>query len=223
MNMKNVAYYGGTFDPVHRGHILVADGVLRLFGLDSVKFLPAFHAPHKPDSVPTSAFHRFAMLALATHEFPDISVSTLELEHGKKRYTIETLAELREKYSDERQVFIMGADSWMDILTWRDWEKVLLMSDHIVATRPGYNISFDHVSDKARKRIVDVRGFNAAEARKAFDLSRPEPHSIFVTDVVEHNISATEIRIDASDGKIDLIDDVPAEVAKYIEKYELYT
>ncbi len=221
--MKKVAYYGGTFDPVHRGHILVANGVQRLFGLDAVKFLPAFHAPHKLDSRPTSAYHRFAMLALVTEEFASISISTLELEHGKKRYTIETLEELREKHPDERKIFIMGADSWMDILTWRDWEKVLLLSDHIVATRPGYDISFDHVSENVRERIVDVRGFDTAEAQKAFNVTRPEPHSIFITDVVEHNISATEIRFDASDGKIDRLDDVSAEVAKYIEKYELYT
>jgi len=221
--MKEVAYYGGTFDPVHRGHIFVADGVQRLFGLDQVKFLPAFHAPHKPDSVPTSAFHRFAMLVLATSQFPNLSVSTLELEHGKKRYTIETLSELKAIHPGERHVFIMGADSWMDILTWRGWEEVLLMTDHIVAARPGYDISFDHVSANVRERIIDVRGFDAAETQKEFNLQRPRSHSIFITDVAEHNISATEIRIDASDGKIDRQHDMPGEVAKYIEKYELYT
>lgn len=221
--MKQIAYFGGTFDPIHNGHLSIGRSLVETFGLDRLYFLPAFHAPHKPDRPPTSAFHRFAMLTLATREFPGLSVSTLELEHGRKRYTVETLTELKEKYPHERQFFVMGADSWMDILTWREWEKVLLMADHIVATRPGYKINFDHVSDVVRERIVDVRGMDREEAQNEFLRSRDEPHSIFVTDVVKHDISATEIRIDASDGKIDRQDDVPSEVAKYIEKYELYT
>lgn len=212
-----VAYYGGTFDPVHCGHIAIAKRLLELFALDRFVFLPAFHAPHKPDRKPTSAYHRFAMLALATQHEPLISVSTIELEHGKKRYTVQTLPELMDRDPDNEIFFVMGADSWADITTWREWEAVLLMTNHIVVTRPGYQIGVDHVTDAVRERIVDLRGGS--------NLRRPEDGSprIYLTDAVELDVSATEIRDDVGeDERLDRTDDVPQEVAKYIEKYELY-
>ena len=96
--MNRVAYYGGSFDPVHCGHIAVARRLLALFKLDRFVFLPAFHAPHKNDSKPSSAYHRFAMLALATADEPRISVSTLELDHAEKRYTVDSLPEILESH-----------------------------------------------------------------------------------------------------------------------------
>ncbi|MEO8573842.1 MAG: nicotinate-nucleotide adenylyltransferase [Pyrinomonadaceae bacterium] len=215
--LKRIAFYGGTFDPVHCGHIAVAKRLLDLFLLDEFVFLPAFHAPHKPERRPTSAYHRFAMLALATRREPRISVSTLELAHGEKRYTVETLPEIIQQNSDAQIFFVMGADSWADITTWRDWEKVLLMTNHIVVTRPGYEIAFEHVTDAVRERIVDLRG-----PQNSPPIQRDKP-MIYVTDAVKLDVSATEIRDDVSeDNRLDREDDVPQEVAKYIEKYELY-
>jgi len=211
-----IAVYGGTFDPVHCGHVSVARSLINLFSLDRFIFLPAFHAPHKPDSKPTPAYHRFAMLTLATKDEPRIFVSTLELDRGEKRYTVETLPEIIKLYPDSEIFFVMGADSWVEITTWRDWEKVLLMTNHIVVTRPGYAIAFDHVTDTVRNRIVDLRTSDDAS------LSQPEPR-IYITDAVELDVSATEIREDVrEDERLDRKDDVPKEVAKYIEKYELY-
>ena len=214
---KRIAFYGGTFDPVHCGHITVAKRLLSLFNLDEFVFLPAFHAPHKADKKPTSAYHRFAMLALATAAEPRISISTVELERAEKRYTVDTLPEIIERHPDTDVFFVMGADSWADIPTWREWEKVLLMTNHIVVTRPGYEIGFDHVSDAVRSRIIDLR--NSGESR----LKTASTPSIFITDAVSHDVSATEIRDDIrEDDKLDRDSDVPQEVAKYIEKYELY-
>lgn len=212
-----IAYFGGTFDPVHTGHLTVARALVELFSLERFYFLPAFHAPHKPDRPPTSAFHRYAMLSLATREDDRIAVSTLELEKGESRYTIDTLPELHSLHPDARVFFVMGADSWTDIKTWRDWENVLLSSDHIVVTRPGYDVSFDHVTDAVRERIIDLRGGKEFAPDNENSAKR-----IYITDAVRFDTSATEIRLDASDGKIDRIGEVPAEVAKYIEKYELY-
>ena len=213
---ERIAFYGGTFDPVHCGHIAVAKRLLDLFWLDQFVFLPAFHAPHKPERKPTSGYHRFAMLSLATQDEPRMSVSTLELDHAKKRYTIDTLPELMEKNSESEIFFVMGADSWADITTWREWEKVLLMTNHIVVTRPSYEISFGHVTDAVRDRIVDLKG-----NRKSIEQSG-EP-KIFITDAVKLDVSATKIREDVNeDNHLDRVDDVPKEVAKYIEKYELY-
>lgn len=213
---QNIAFFGGTFDPVHGGHLSIAKKIVDLFDLDKFFFLPAFHAPHKPDSKPTSGYHRFAMLALATADESSISVSTLELDHAKSRYSFDTLTELKTIYSDDRIFFVMGADSWMDIRTWHRWEEVLMLTDHIVVSRPGYEVSFEHVSDSVRERIVDVRG----ETKHIS--TRPQPR-IYFTDAVHFDISATEIREDIrTDDVLDRSDDVPDVVAKYIEKYELY-
>jgi len=213
---KLIAVYGGTFDPVHCGHITVARRLLEVFSLDEFVFLPAFHAPHKPDNKPTSAYHRFAMLALATKDEPRMSVSILELAYGKKRYTVETLPEILNVYANSKVFFVMGADSWKDITTWRDWEKVLLMTNHIVVTRPGYEIGFDHVNQAIRDRVIDLRqGAGSPEYEAG-----PQ---IYITDAVELDVSATVIRDDIrEDDRLDRDEDVPNEVAKYIEKYELY-
>jgi len=214
---KRIAFYGGTFDPVHCGHITVAKRLLLLFRLDEFVFLPAFHAPHKPDVKPTSAYHRFAMLALATSAEPQISISTLELDRAEKRYTVDTLPEIIQRQPDADIFFVMGADSWVDILTWREWEKVLLMTNHIVVTRPGFEISTYHISDAVRERIVDLRN-----SRNTVKLDEPGPR-IYITDAVKVDVSATAIREDVrEDERLDNQDDVPEEVAKYIEKYELY-
>ena len=214
---KRIAFYGGTFDPVHVGHLAIARRLLDVFSLDQFVFIPAFHAPHKPERAPTSAYHRFAMLAIATQEDPRISVSTLELEHAEKRYTVQTLPELMERYPRSEIFFVMGADSWADITTWREWERVLLMTNHIVVTRPGYQIGLDHVTDPVRERVVDLR-----RQTDTFPPQASGPH-IYITDAVRIDVSATEIREDVGeDNRLDDADDVPEKVAKYIEKYELY-
>jgi len=213
---RNIAFFGGTFDPVHCGHLNIGTTLVGLFDLDKFFFLPAFHAPHKPDSRPTSGYHRFAMLSLATADELRISVSTLELDHAKRRYSFDTLAELKTIYRNDRIFFVMGADSWMDIRTWHRWEEVLLSTHHIVVSRPGYEVSFDHVTGEIRDRIVDTRG------EKKRIQTQPQPR-IYFTDAVHFDISATGIRDDIrKDDVLDRSDDVPDVVAKYIEKYELY-
>lgn len=214
--MKRIAFYGGTFDPVHCGHISVARRLLNIFSLDKFVFLPAFHAPHKPATKPTSGYHRFAMLSLATQDEPRMWVSTLELDHAERRFTIDTLKELRQLFAEDETFFVMGADSWAEIRTWREWEKVLLTTNHIVVTRPGYEISFDHVTDAVRDRIIDLRLTNLTPMRA-------NGPAIYITDAVKLDLSATEIRDDVrEDERLDRQNDVPEEVAKYIEKYKLY-
>jgi nicotinate-nucleotide adenylyltransferase len=216
--MKRIAFYGGTFDPVHCGHITVARRLIDIFALDEFVFLPAYHAPHKPETKPTSAYHRFAMLSLATLNEKRMKVSTIELDHAEKRFTVETLPEIIARFPETELFFVMGADSWADIRTWRDWETVLLMTNHIVVTRPGYEIGFDHVTQAVRGRIVDMRGRDGSAAPSG----NPDMN-IFITDAVKLDVSATEIRDDVrEDERLDREQDVPEEVAKYIEKYELY-
>lgn len=216
--MRRIAVLGGTFDPVHSGHLTIARTVSERFSLERFVFLPAFHAPHKGDREPTSAYHRFAMLSLAAANDPKLVVSTLELDKRKSRYTVETLPELMLEYFGSKLFFVMGADSWMDITTWKEWETVLTVSDHIVVTRPGYDLGFGHITEQIRERVVDLRG----KREKSLSEFERETKAIYITDAVRFNTSATELREDLSDGELEETDDLPVEVAKYIEKYELY-
>jgi nicotinate-nucleotide adenylyltransferase len=196
-----------------------------IFALDEFVFIPAFHAPHKKDKRPTSALHRFAMLAVATNDDARVKVSKMELDAPQRPYSVETLTQLKNELPEAAIFFVMGADSWADITTWRDWETVLTIVNIIVVTRPDYEIGFAHVTDEIRERIVDLRdGFFAQEQSgkdDASEIRNPKPE-IYITDAVQIDVSATEIRQKIKNGKNDWRRDVPSAVAKYIEKYELY-
>ena len=212
--MKRIAIYGGSFDPVHRGHLKIAEKLTALFELDEFVFVPAFHAPHKLRSKPTSAYHRYAMLALATRNQPKIKVSKMELEAPEKPYTIETLTKIIEENSGDEIYFVMGADSWSEITTWKEWEKVLTIVNTIVVTRPEYEIGVSHVTDGIRQSVVDLRKNNEA-ARY------PNP-TIFFSDPVRDKVSSTEIRRCVFENLNGWEKNVSREVAKYIRKYRLY-
>ena len=220
--MKRIALYGGSFDPVHAGHITVAGSLLKLFALDSVLFIPAHLAPHKLKTRVAPALQRYAMLVLATQDEPQLKVSTIEIDAPEKPYTVDTLSRLQAELGGEAQLFfIMGADSWMEITTWREWERVLTLSNHIVITRPGYELSVAHVTPLIRERVVDLRG--ASEDRIRQEVDRSDALKIYITDAVNMDVSATAIRKRFSEGRdSELVGLVPPPVAEFIRKYGLY-
>ena len=195
--VKRIALYGGTFDPVHSGHLEVARKVAELFELEKVIFIPAQLAPHKVGRPVTEPIHRYAMLALATQDDAQLVISTFELDAPNRRYTVDTVAEFQRELGDETELFfIMGADSWSEITTWRDWERLLKMTNHIVVTRPGYEMP--PAPEGLRERI-------------------------FFTDAVWQDISATDIRRLANEGRYEELEQlVPQSVANYIKKYGIY-
>jgi nicotinate-nucleotide adenylyltransferase len=214
--MTRIAFYGGSFDPVHLGHITIAKRLTALFDLDEFVFIPAYHAPHKKRLAPTPALDRFAMLALATNNENNISISKMEIEVPSKPFTVETLTRLNELLPNEQLFFVMGADSWRDIRTWREWEKVLTLTNHIVVTRPGYEVSAEHLTREIGEMVVDVRGQSEVVIKSESE------KTIYVTDVVNIDIAAVEIRKKIREGDDSWRDDVTLEVAKYIEKYQIY-
>jgi nicotinate-nucleotide adenylyltransferase len=193
-----IALYGGTFDPVHIGHLEIARRVSRVFEIEKVVFIPAQVAPHKIGRPVTEPIHRYAMLALATQADPQLVVSTFELDAPDRRYTVDTVEHFQRELGDSSELFfIMGADSWSEITTWRDWERLLTMINHIVVTRPGFESSKSHV-DELGERVV-------------------------FTDAVMMDISATNIRRIASEGRYeDLAGLLPGPVLEYIRKYQIY-
>ena len=219
---KRIALYGGTFDPVHVGHIAVAHGLIESFELDKVLFIPAHVAPHKRDTRVSLPLHRYAMLVLATENDDRLRISTVELEAPERPYTVETIAHFQREFGPGvRLFFVMGADSWSEITTWREWERLLLMTDHIIVTRPRYELSTANVTPEIRQRIVDLRGSETENA--ATLIGESDGTRIYVTDAVFRDVSATTIRDSISSGEdIDLLSMVQPQVAEYIRKYGLY-
>ena len=211
-----IAFFGGSFDPPHLGHLAIANALITQFELDEFVFVPAFHAPHKK-SAPTSAFDRYAMLCLATQNEPRMSVSRIEIEMPQRPYSVETLERLSQMLPHEEIFFVMGADSWRDIRTWREWERLFEMTDHIVVTRPGYEIETDHVTDGVRDRIIDVRDTDVPSQTDV------RSKNIYFTDAVKIDLSATEIRKKVKEGDDSWRSDVPESAAKYIIKYQIYS
>ncbi|MBA3513865.1 MAG: nicotinate (nicotinamide) nucleotide adenylyltransferase [Pyrinomonadaceae bacterium] len=217
---KRIGIYGGTFDPVHSGHIEVAKTVCELFEIDELLFVPARVSPHKVTRPVSPAIHRYAMLVLATQEDPQLHVTTFELENQDRQYTVDTLAHFKSEFGNSADLFfVMGADSWSEITTWHEWERLLALVNHIVVTRPGYDINSDLVNSAVRERIVDLRGYRQLPRV----LTEVAGEKIFVTDAVMLENSASEIRRALRDDDWNQFTRlVPPPVADYIRKYELY-
>ncbi|MDX2042754.1 MAG: nicotinate-nucleotide adenylyltransferase [Acidobacteriota bacterium] len=215
---QRIAVYGGTFDPIHNGHLRVAEAILKAFAMDRMLFVPAFVPPHKRYQQISSPFHRLAMLALATADQPRMLVSAIELEAPQRPYTIETLGRLQSELGDVQLFFVMGADSFRDVTMWREHERLLTEFSVIVATRPGYesdkNIAA-HLAPQLQSRCVDLRGCQAPSPEHF-----AEPH-VYLTDYVAMDVSATAIR-EAVEQQQSIEHLVSPAVAAYIEKYQLY-
>jgi len=216
MALRRVAIYGGTFDPVHNGHLEVARRVLKLFELDEVILVPACVPPHKRNANITSAFHRFAMLALATEADRQLRVSTVELDAPELPYAVETVD--RMKNVSARMFFLIGADSWSEISTWHEWQKLLTMCDLIVVTRPGYEIN--SIATPTAE-LVDLRSVEANQISEM--LKHDRKPRVFITNVAMIDVSATRIRVAVrTNDEAGLQTMVPPAVARYIDKYNLY-
>lgn len=210
-----VAYYGGTFDPVHRGHLTIARRLVEVFGLDEFVFVPAFIAPHKRGRRVAPAFDRYAMLALATATDEKLRISTIELVAPETPYTIDTLTRLLEEKRRERIFFVMGEDSWGEINTWREWERLLGLVDHIVVTRPGSHGREPELTPALRARVINARGADPVKVAS-------EPH-IYMTDAVSIDVSSSAVRHAIQQETPDRWRHlVPAAAADYIIKYGLY-
>ena len=215
---KRIAIYGGTFDPVHSGHVEISKSVCKLFEIDEFLFMPARVAPHKVGQESAAAFDRHSMLALATQDEPRLSISRFELDGAGRQFTVDTLSHFREHCADVVDLFfVMGADSWMEIKTWREWSRLPVLANLVVVTRPGSTISVDAAKETSAP-IEDVRG--AGSALAAVEANRPK---IFFSDVVSMDVSSTTVRHAVRQNDFEKLKQlVPSAVADYIRKYRLY-
>jgi len=218
MPSRRIGAYGGTFDPVHNGHMEVVRAVVRDFGLDQLLIIPAHRPPHKGLREIAGDYHRFTMTVLASLDEPRVRVSTMELETPDRPYTFETVESLQSMFGKDTSLFfVMGADSFEEINTWREPARLLTSTNLIVITRPGYDVGVSHLDERFSSRVVDLRG-REGETSTSEDTNE---HRIYMTGCANIGISSTEIRQRVRDRE-SIRELVPARVADYISKYELY-
>lgn len=137
--MPYVGVMGGTFDPIHFGHLAAAEGACYQLGLDRVLFMPNRQPPHKAGRPVTPAEYRAEMVRLAINGNPRFEFSSLELEREGPSYSLLTVRELQARWPDWRLAFLVGMDSLVEITTWYEYETLLQLIDLVVFTRPGYS------------------------------------------------------------------------------------
>ncbi|MFF5323228.1 MULTISPECIES: nicotinate-nucleotide adenylyltransferase [Janibacter] len=185
---------GGTFDPIHHGHLVAASEAASRFGLDEVVFVPTGEPWQKADTQVSPAEHRYLMTVVATASNPSFTVSRVDVERDGPTYTIDTLRDLHRLRPDDELFFITGADALAQILSWKDVDELWDLAHFIGVTRPGYTLS---------------------------ESGLPED-KVTLQEVPAMAISSTDCRQRVSDGE-PVWYLVPDGVVQYINKYELYT
>ncbi len=191
---------GGTFDPIHKGHIKCADEVKKVLGLDKILFIPTGEPPHKISRRVTPSCHRLAMTKVAVSDFSFFDVSDIEINRNKYTYTYDTILELKAKFPQDEFFMIIGADTLADIVNWYRAEDVFKMCSFIAMKRPGADYGlFDSYLDRATSAGANI----------------------LPVDISETDISSTTVREKAMLGE-DISDLVPIGVSKYILDNQLY-
>lgn len=138
----SIGIMGGTFDPIHIGHLVTAEEARQQFKLDHVVFMPTGNPPHKDKTRITDAEHRYLMTLLAVLDNPFFTVSRMEIDSKETTYTIDTVRNFIKLYKSKLTLyFITGADAILDITTWKDYKLLLKYCEFIAASRPGYSFS----------------------------------------------------------------------------------
>ncbi len=202
--MRHIGVIGGTFDPIHFGHLVIAEEVYATLKLAEMVFVPAGQPPHKPEQVVTPAQDRLAMLQLAIASNPHFTISMVDLERPGPSYTVETLRLLREQWGEQTAIyFVIGRDSLEDLLDWYDPLGILEQLDYLVAVkRPGYTEEKGYI-ERLEERLPGIR------------------QRLIVMSAPQLEISATELRQRVAEGR-PIKYQVPEVVEQYILQHRLY-
>jgi nicotinate-nucleotide adenylyltransferase len=204
---------GGTFDPIHLGHVAAAEAAQRALSLQSILLMPSRIPPHRADAVSANADDRFAMARLAAAGRPDWSASRLELDREGRSFTYDTLVELRDGMDDGSQIFfIIGADAFAEIASWSRYPAVLELAHFVVVSRPGITL------DSLRERVPSAFASTPLEADRHDD---PSKTRVILVEANTPDISSTDIRRRVRAGE-SLSGYVPDTIADYIRDHRLY-
>lgn len=222
----NIALFGGTFDPIHRGHLALAHAAREQFDLGKIYFIPAHVPPHKQTRTLASYPHRYAMTVLATAAEKNFVPSLAEAPgngdaRNQPNYSIDTLRRFRRQLKPaDRLFFLIGIDAFRDVAKWREPEALLRESEFIVASRPGYSLAdiANFLPPSMRPAASVTKPFHKQPARGDLMLSGVTIHLL---ERVHSDISATRIRETVASGK-SLKRYLDPLVAEYITKLDLY-
>jgi nicotinate-nucleotide adenylyltransferase len=214
---ERIGLLGGTFNPVHNGHLHAAEEVRRRLGLRRVLFIPSYLPPHKQSAEIASPEDRFAMVALAVKGHPAFEASPIELDAQETSYSIITLEKVQALYRDAWVLFILGIDAFLEIETWKSYRELLERCHFVVMSRPGYRL------DEALPALPPVY------ADTIFDLGKDRPLAddvlercrVFLVPIEALDISATDIRRRIRLGQ-SVSGLVPEAVEFYIKMKRLY-
>jgi len=225
--MKNrLGVLGGSFNPIHLGHLHIAQRGRELFGLSQVHFVVASVPPHKPPQDLISYTHRYAMASLATSGLAGFVPSLVELEPPASPYTIDTLAKLARRFgvTGKELYFLAGGDSLLDVTGWHDSATLLLSYNFVFVTRPGVPVPANGAAllQAAASHVVDARGLEADRVQEMIAAGLAATDScIFLVDAGAPDVAASQVRRLASlEQRFDHL--VPAPVHEYILKQHLY-
>src|SRR6202171_4139619 len=224
---RRIAIFGGSFDPIHNGHLAVARAADRRFNFDELHFIPASRPPHKLKQHLAPFPHRFAMVSLACTEHPHFVPSLAEAGEDfsgtQLHYSVDTVRYFRHTYNHagDRVFFIIGADAFLDIPMWKEYETLLGLCDFIVANRPG-------IRPEALRLVIPPDSIARPDVKKETEAAHPSQvvahlhrSTVYLLENVSSDISATDIRRRANRGQ-SIHGLVAARVEEYILKQRLY-
>jgi len=210
--VKPLGILGGTFDPIHYGHLRPAQEVLRALDMAEIRFIPAANPPHRRAPVATAA-QRLRMVELAVAEISGFVVDDREIRRDGPSYTVLTLESLRREFSAIPLCLLMGMDAFEGIETWHQWRRLPELAHFVVMTRPGWTFPpTAALPEWARKRVV----------REPDKLARVGGGNIYFQTVTPQDISATQIREAISGGK-PIEGFLPSTVLEYIHTHRIYS
>ena len=227
---RRIALFGGSFDPIHSGHVAVARAADRRFNFDEILFVPASRPPHKLKQHLAPFPHRFAMLSLACADHPHFVPSLAEagenFSGAQLHYSVDTVRYFRHAYHGhgDRIFFIIGADAFLDIPTWKEYETVMGLCDFVIANRPGIRLEALRLvipPDLLARPTAKREREDESVAHGSPIVAQLDKTTIYLLENVASEVSATDIRRKASRGQ-SIHGLVSARVEEYILKQGLY-
>jgi nicotinate-nucleotide adenylyltransferase len=215
--METIGLFGGTFDPVHCGHLRAAAEVRRRARLDRILFIPSSIPPHKAEGGAAPALDRLRMVEIACRRRAGFEVSPIEIEAGGPSYSLRTVRRVKRLWPRSRAFFIVGVDAFMEIGTWHEYRKVLRECVFLVTGRPGYDL--ERARDVLGGRLGGVTGSLAGAGR--LDAAAPPRLRVILVPIRALDVSATLVRDRVRRGA-SLEGLVPRAVAAYIHAHQLY-
>jgi len=212
--------FGGTFNPVHYGHLRSAEEAREALDLDRIVFVPCFLPPHKGHKDISPPEQRVEMLQIAISGKSDFELSRIEVDRQGPSYSVETFRQLHKLYGEEESLyFIIGADSFVEIASWKDYEELFRLTNFIIVTRPGY---MQGLGDKSPLNLLPV----AIQSRFCYDPTEKILHhdsgmDIYFLETTGFDIASTQVRKCVAEGK-SVTYLLPPEVERYIEEKKLY-